>query len=160
MKLKRTKILLKSREHSEAFQKYAIERGCSWYNSKDIKHTDQPIICIDGYLMFSYSDDTDLFEYFDYQEITFEPSESGESGVSNININGYWIPNITIIPQNNEYYIAPDLTHNKRKTFLANTESDITKFHYRHNMCYPNSYYGEFAAVLHHNAILYPRETK
>lgn len=154
MQLKNTKILLKSREHSEAFQKYAIERGCSWNNSKDIKHVDQPIICIDGHLILAYSDDTDFFECFGHKEITFE------SGESNININGHWIPNITIIPQNNEYYIAPDLTHNKCKTFLANTESDITKFHYRHNMCYPNDEFGEFAAVLHHKAILYPKETK
>lgn len=152
MKLKNTKILLKSREHSEAFQKFAIERGCSWHNSKDIQHTDQPIICIDGYLMFSYSDDTDLFEYFDCQEITFESSES------NININGHWIPNITIAPRNNEYYIAPDLTHNKCKTFLANTESDLTKFHYRHNMCYPNDEFGELAAGLHQKALLFPNK--
>lgn len=62
--------MLQSREHSIAFQKYAIERGCSWYNSKDIKHVDQPIICIDGHLMFSYSDDVDWFESLNYQEIT------------------------------------------------------------------------------------------
>ena len=72
MKLKNTKILLQNREHSIAFQKYAIERGCSWYNSKDIKHVDQPVICIDEHLMFSYSDDADWFEELDHQEITFE----------------------------------------------------------------------------------------
>lgn len=158
MQLKGTKILLESREHSEAFQKYAIERGCTWHNSKDIKHTDEPIICIDGFLMFSFSDDIDLFEYLDYQEITFESGESGASGRSNININGHWIPNITIMPRNNEYYISPDLTHIKCKTFLANTGSALTKFHYHHNMCYPNDEFGEFAACLHQKALLFPKQ--
>lgn len=152
MKLKNTKILLKSREHSIAFQKYAIERGCSWHNTNYIAHVDQPIICIDGYLVFSYDDDTDLFECFGHKEITFE------SGESNININGHWIPNITITPRNNEYYITFEIGRNKCKTFLANTESALTKFHYRHNMCYPNDEFGEFAASLHQKALLYPNK--
>lgn len=153
MRLKSTKILILNKEHSIEFQKYAIENGCSWFGDNTIKHTNQPIICIDEYLMLSYSDDLDLFEYFDFREITF-----GED--SNININGHWIPNITFVPKNGEHYITPDLTHIKCKNYVANTESTLTKFHYHHSLCYPNNELGEYAAALHQKALLFPKERK
>lgn len=160
MKLKRTKILLKSREHSEAFQKYAIERGCSWYNSKDVKHTDQPIICIDGYLMFSYSDDIDLFEYFDYQEITFESGDPAKvitgysvyecdietAGLSKFDI-ADWVSNKTN-RKNGLKYDA--IKMNDRFWLVENPNIEISE----------EEANGEFAAVLRHKAILYPKETK
>ena len=69
-KLTNIKIKIKDVSHSIRVQEYLFSQGVKWSDYEDclVRHTLEPILCVDSRLKLSYYDNEDYFDDIRYRE--------------------------------------------------------------------------------------------
>ena len=69
MDYRNTKIHVKSEEESRAVQKILFEKGCYWYKSQSVRHTDKPYLFVDDNMLLGWDDDAKYFKSQPHTEL-------------------------------------------------------------------------------------------